>query len=299
MANQWRELEKKRATVGLTQDEQLTFNDLSRMRQRPEQVAAGPTGIAIMGPAPLPQYGALGGGGGGLTMPMLNPAPGQAQPGLVTQPPMPQQPVAGSPMPGSDASSMPPAGARPGMNMTTPGGRPITVQPALQQPPTGYQRSADQSALEPIPGGPADPAKRNLTDAEGKANMFGNAALAGDALIRGLNIPSNATLLAWRNAPESLVNMAISENDQKYFNAVRQFAAGILRRETGAAFTKQELQDVQSRFFPMPGDSPAVTAQKADARRAAIESMRAEVPGGFRGDLPKATTSGWSVERAR
>jgi hypothetical protein len=158
MANQWRELEKKRATVGLTQDEQLAFNDLSRMRQRPEQVAAGPTGIAIIGPAPLPQYGASGGDGGGLTVPMLNPAPGQAQPGLVTQPPMSQQPVAGSPMPGSDASGMPPVGARPGMNMTTPGGRPINVQPAPQQPPTGYQRGADQSALEPIPGSPADPA---------------------------------------------------------------------------------------------------------------------------------------------
>ena len=165
LGNQWRELEKKRATVGLTPDEQLTFDDLSRMRQRPEQITAGPTGIAVMGPAPLPQFGAPGGGGGGLTVPMLNPAPGQAQPGLVTQPSMSQQPVTGSPMPGSDASSMPPVGARPALNMTTPGGRPINVQPAPQQPQANYQRAPDQSALEPIPGSPADPAVQVRTKA--------------------------------------------------------------------------------------------------------------------------------------
>jgi hypothetical protein len=77
--------------------------------------------------------------------------------------------------------------------------------------------------------------------------------------------------------------MALSENDQKYFNAVRQFAAGVLRKETGAAFGANELSDVLSRFFPLPGDSEVVQRQKAEARALAIRSMEAEVPGGFRG----------------
>jgi hypothetical protein len=80
-----------------------------------------------------------------------------------------------------------------------------------------------------------------------------------------------------------VVNPLLNENDQQYFNAVRLFAAGILRKETGAAFTPGEMLDVHERFFPQPGDSAAVIQQKDRARQAAISSIEAEVRGGMRG----------------
>lgn len=149
--------------------------------------------------------------------------------------------------------------------------------------PAGFRWAADGSRLEAIPGGPQDPTTQPLTEAEGRSNLFGSQMQMGDEIIRSAQIPSSAAIIAWRNAPESAVNMALSENDQQYFNALRLFAAGVLRRETGAAFTNQELMDVQSRFFPMPGDSPAVVQQKARARAQAISSIQAEVRGGLRG----------------
>lgn len=125
-----------------------------------------------------------------------------------------------------------------------------------------------------------------LTEAQSKANMFGLAMSEGNRILTELNTaPSSAAIMAWRNLPEGGVNFGLSEKDQRYFNALRQFAAGVLRKETGAAFTPTELLDVQSRFFAMPGDSDAVKQQKARARQQAIEAMKAEVPGGFRGQI--------------
>ena len=136
-----------------------------------------------------------------------------------------------------------------------------------------------------------------------------------ESILGQIPIPSGAAIAAWRNAPEIAINPLLSSNDQQYFNAVRLFAAGILRKETGAAFTAQELLDVQSRFFPMPGDSPQVLAQKAAARQQAVASMQAEIPGGFRGAVqspgpggtgtaeppPRSSgqSGGWSIRRVQ
>lgn len=176
--------------------------------------------------------------------------------------------------PSNDASAAPAVpGAIPGMERTN-------------APPAGYQRRTDGQGVEPIPGGPQDPARRELTEAQGRSNMFGAQMVQANDILGRIPVPNGATILAWRNAPEAALNPALGAEAQQYFNAIRLFAAGILRKETGAAFTSQELLDVQSRFFPMAGDSAAVLRQKADARRQAIESMRAEIPGGFRGQVP-------------
>lgn len=116
--------------------------------------------------------------------------------------------------------------------------------------------------------------------------MFGLAMIEGNRILTELgDTPSSAAILAWRNLPEGGVNFTLNEKDQQYFNALRQFAAGVLRKETGAAFGANELLDVQSRFFAMPGDSESTKRQKARAREQAIAAMNAEIPGSFRGQI--------------
>jgi hypothetical protein len=186
----------------------------------------------------------------------------------------------------------PPAGIRAPVVNSQPQAvaQPQAAAPALQQP---VQPQASAGAVAPevtqTPGATVTTVRGTtgtLTESQSRSNMFGNAMSEGHRILQEIQIPGNATLVAWRNAPETLVNMALSQNDQQYFNALRQFAAGVLRKETGAAFSNSELMDVQSRFFPMPGDSLINRQQKARARQQAIESMRAEIPGGFRGQLP-------------
>lgn len=211
-----------------------------------------------MGDLPQPVVG----GGAPTTVPTQA---GGAAPGDLLAPAAPVAPADAAPMPGAP-------GAIPGMERMAP-------------PPANYQRRPDGS-VEPIPGGPADPARQPLSEAQGRSNFFGNAMRQADDILGRLQVPAGAVIAAWRNAPEIAVNPILSANDQQYFNAVRLFAAGVLRKETGAAFTANELLDVQSRFFPMPGDSREVLEQKAAARRQAIAGIQAELPGGrFRGAI--------------
>jgi hypothetical protein len=267
--NHYIDLTLKAQQGPLSQQEQLTLDLLTRQLLGREQIAVGPSGVAVVAPPPLP--GVRPQGGGGLATPAGN------------------SPITQLAVPAEDAGRLPVPGQKPPISMTTPGGRQVTMQPAEPAPPSGYERGPDGTTLQRIPGGPADPAGSPLNEGQGKANMFGIAMKQANAQLAGAEVPSGAAIAAWRNLPDGVVNMGLSPGAQKYFNAVRAFAAGILRKETGASFGANELADVQSRFFPVQGDGPEVVKQKAAARAQAIASMQAEVPGGFRGEIPGAT----------
>ena len=49
-----------------------------------------------------------------------------------------------------------------------------------------------------------------------------------------------------------------------------------LRRESGAVIAREEAASEVRTYFPMPGDSPEVIRQKADARRAVSDVMASE-----------------------
>jgi len=190
------------------------------------------------------------------------------------------------PQAAAPAAAPPPAapgGPAPGGTATAaaPGAAPSPLTPA---PAAAATLPTAPGGAQIIPG--TARGQTPLTEAQGRANMFGSQMRMGDDIIRNVQIPSGAAQALWRHAPEMVVNLGLSTNDQQYFNAVRLFAAGVLRRETGAAFTQRELEDVQSRFFPMPGDSQQVITQKAAARQQMISSMQAEIPGGLRGTIP-------------
>lgn len=63
--------------------------------------------------------------------------------------------------------------------------------------------------------------------------------------------------------------------------AQRNFVNAVLRRESGAVISDEEFANAAQQYFPQPGDSPAVVAQKAQNRMTAIAGVRrASGPGG-------------------
>lgn len=56
----------------------------------------------------------------------------------------------------------------------------------------------------------------------------------------------------------------------------KDFATAILRKESGAAISQSEFDDVDQIYFPQPGDSPEVVAQKKLSRERKIEGLRYE-----------------------
>jgi hypothetical protein len=72
--------------------------------------------------------------------------------------------------------------------------------------------------------------------------------------------------------PGEMQSDARRSNDQ----AERNFVNAVLRRESGAAISKSEFESAEEQYFPRPGDSPEVIAQKKANRMQALAGLQAE-----------------------
>jgi hypothetical protein len=66
----------------------------------------------------------------------------------------------------------------------------------------------------------------------------------------------------------------MSVEQQRFRQAQEDWVRAKLRKESGAVIGAKEMVDEIRTYFPMPGDSPEVIAQKAQARQIAIGGMR-------------------------
>lgn len=75
-------------------------------------------------------------------------------------------------------------------------------------------------------------------------------------------------------AAQALVNSQLNTEEQSLVRAFRDFAAGVLRKESGAAVTPDELREVWGRYGPGFGDQPDLDTQKSQARIDYMNTMR-------------------------
>lgn len=68
-------------------------------------------------------------------------------------------------------------------------------------------------------------------------------------------------------------NYLLNDAEQLFMKGARDFAAGVLRKESGAAIKDDELRDVFARYIPMPGDSDATKRRKASSRAQYMDMM--------------------------
>ncbi len=69
-------------------------------------------------------------------------------------------------------------------------------------------------------------------------------------------------------------NAMVSPEYQKLDQAQRNFINAQLRRESGAAISPGEFDNAKKQYFPQPGDSPDVLAQKEQNRNTALQGMQ-------------------------
>jgi len=93
-----------------------------------------------------------------------------------------------------------------------------------------------------------------------------------------------------------------SSEQQQVDAARRNFVTAVLRKESGAAISQSEFYNESQKYFPQPGDSDAVIAQKRHARDTAIRAMEIQAGPGKRQieqtSLP-SETGGWSVKSVK
>lgn len=171
--------------------------------------------------------------------------------------------------------------------------------------------------LEAIPGGPAS--SKNLTETQGNAtafgiraresgdllneleakNTFGRVSGAKEAMRTGLErVPAVGTALG--NVVGGAVNTVVSEAQQNYEQAKRNFISAVLRKESGAAISPTEFAEEDRKYFAQTGDGKAVIEQKRKARELAIQALKMQAgPGAEK--IPASRTldagGGWTIKR--
>lgn len=168
-----------------------------------------------------------------------------------------------------------------------------TAQPTespMGKAPSGYQWQPD-GTLAPIKGGPADKSSGGtggvvgkLTEGQEKTVVYGNrAARAADQLESIDSALTNYWDAQGSGLPLGIGNQVISEDYQKARQYAEEFLSAVLRKDTGAAITEQEMQIYGRTYLPQPGDSAEVLQQKRMARRQAVEDLKRGL--GDRGSL--------------
>jgi hypothetical protein len=91
-----------------------------------------------------------------------------------------------------------------------------------------------------------------------------------------------------------LGNYAVSGEFQQLQQAQRDFINALLRRESGAVISEGEFENARKQYFPQPGDSPEVLAQKQRNLETALAGMQRAAgvtyvpPGARAGTTPPA-----------
>jgi hypothetical protein len=153
---------------------------------------------------------------------------------------------------------------------------PRTGQSALLSPTGGAPVAGSPPVGNPFSAG------GKFNEGQGKAAGFTDRMLLSEGILSGVDGGNGvqgqgaSAIQTGVGAIPGVGNYLISGDRQKYEQARRDFINAQLRRESGAAISPSEFDSAHKQYFPSPGDSAEVIAQKTANRRAAISAMGRE-----------------------
>lgn len=122
-----------------------------------------------------------------------------------------------------------------------------------------------------------------ITEGERNASGFYQRMIAANAEMQRLEgsgyDPANRR--DYYTAGGEFLNPLASTEGQQYRQAQDNWLRANLRKESGAAIGVAEMDQERKNYFPIPGDSPGVIAQKARNRTTTERAMRAAAGGGL------------------
>lgn len=145
-------------------------------------------------------------------------------------------------------------------------------------PPSGMTIESDgQGGFRMTQGAGAG---RPLTESQSKDAVYATRAEGALAALEGAGpeaLTDRAAVIADRT-PLGIGRGIQSDEYQVARNAGDEFLQAILRKDTGAAITSQEMAEYGRTYLPQPGDGAAVLRQKSQARVRALEALKAGMP---------------------
>lgn len=117
-----------------------------------------------------------------------------------------------------------------------------------------------------------------MTEDQSKAMQFASRMEASSPIIdkfekQGTDLMARAKE---KGIPFDLGNYMQSAEYQQYRQAKEDFLRAVLRKESGAVISEEEMIGADKQYFPVPGDEahPEILAQKRQNRRVALEGMK-------------------------
>lgn len=120
-----------------------------------------------------------------------------------------------------------------------------------------------------IPG--VRPEAKAPTKEQADAAGFAERLKAADETLS--KIPFKPTINTAIRSDLPFSNKWMSEQQQMFEQAKREFITAQLRRESGAVIGASEFKDADLQYFPQPNDKPGTVLQKAKSRKRAIQNM--------------------------
>jgi hypothetical protein len=150
--------------------------------------------------------------------------------------------------------------------------------------PAGLDAAGRKTFANEIAKINADAATGKKTEVQANAEQFGNRMESAEQNFAKVATEGVGLKGAAQGAVGALPlgGFAQSSNYQKMEQAKRQWVTALLRKESGAAIGKQEYSDYDRQFFPQPGDSAEVVAQKAHERVVAVDAMKRGAGPGYK-----------------
>ena len=111
-----------------------------------------------------------------------------------------------------------------------------------------------------------------LTDAQSLSLGYAQRMNDADKIINQLGGKFTGALSYITGSP-FFPNILKSDERQQYEQAQRNFINAVLRKESGAAISPSEFDSAAKQYFPQPGDSQSVIAQKATNRERVINNL--------------------------
>jgi hypothetical protein len=157
-----------------------------------------------------------------------------------------------------------------------------TVTPGDGQPPVivGVDPKTGKKVSEVGVAKPTGSAAK-LTEPQEKSYLFYNLMKNAEpdidsTLASGKVRPAAITAFLRSGPADAAVNAFLNDDEQRLIRAARDFTAGVLRKESGAAITHDEIKQTLDRYFPGFGDQGPVAASKAQARKSYMQTMAQE-----------------------
>jgi hypothetical protein len=121
--------------------------------------------------------------------------------------------------------------------------------------------------------------------------------IISDPAIFGAGMGASGALRDIASSVPVVGNMAIGATQggaayQKFDQAKRDFVNAVLRKESGAAISSSEFGNAEKQYFPRPGDTPEVIAQKAKNRATAIDTIANAGGASFRKEFAEKRSGG-------